>query len=400
VIEAYIALLARLNGGTPDGIADETFGLAEFIRGGAVQKALAASSARSVAGNAELAQRVRREQDLRKQIGAQFGLLNNVLALPPAQRDDGKVAELRRELEDLRGAHEKERQGIAEQFPDYADLIDPKPPSIEEIKTALRPDEALLAFYFGRQSSFVWVVAKDRPAAFAPVDLSRAEIEARVVKLREALEPQATMVSDIPPFDLGLAYDLYARLLKPVEAHWKPARNLIVVTNGALGLLPLSLLPTAPADVKAESGPLFSGYRKVAWLARSHALTSVPSAAALLTLRRLPPGSDARQPIIGFGDPYFNAEQAAEAARERLRASYDYYQHMSRQARYAELIPDDVVPSFALAGTPDECVAQLRELRTLGFDEVTLIPYATDDGTRADMITALVQEVIAVVRRS
>jgi hypothetical protein len=89
---------------------------------------------------------------------------------------------------------------------------------------------------------------------------------------------------------------------------------------------------------------------------------------------------------------------SAEQARAALRASYDYYQHMSRQARYGELIPDEIVPEFALAGTPDECVQQLRELLPLGFDEITLIPYATDDGTRAEMITALAREVIGVVR--
>ena len=99
------------------------------------------------------------------------------------------------------------------------------------------------------------------------------------------------LISDIPPFDLNLAYELYTLLLKPVEAGWKPAKSLIVVTNGALGLLPLSLLPTEPArGARRATGLLFSGYRNVPWLARTHAVTLVPSAAALRTLRQLPPG--------------------------------------------------------------------------------------------------------------
>ena len=36
--------------------------------------------------------------------------------------------------------------------------------------------------------------------------------------------------------------------------------------------------------------PLFANYRNVAWLARSHAVTVVPSASAIVTLRRLPHG--------------------------------------------------------------------------------------------------------------
>jgi hypothetical protein len=32
------------------------------------------------------------------------------------------------------------------------------------------------------------------------------------------------MISDIPAYDLKLAYDLYATLLKPSEASWNPAK--------------------------------------------------------------------------------------------------------------------------------------------------------------------------------
>ena len=65
-----------------------------------------------------------------------------------------------------------------------------------------------------------------------------------------------------------------------------------------------------------RSDLLFDGYRQVPWLARTHAVSQVPSAAALRTLRLLPPGSANREKLIGFGDPYFSAEQAAEAERQ------------------------------------------------------------------------------------
>ena len=106
------------------------------------------------------------------------------------------------------------------------------------------------------------------------------ELEAKVRQLRQALEPQVSMVSEIPPFDVALGYELYTLLLKPVEAAWQPAKSLIVATNGALGELALSLLPTAPAQIDPAAKPLFANYRSVAWLARSHAVTVVPSAAA------------------------------------------------------------------------------------------------------------------------
>ena len=69
----------------------------------------------------------------------------------------------------------------------------------------------------------------------------------------------------------------------------------------------------ALAHVDVHVKPLFAGYRDVKWLARSHAITVLPSASALVTLRHLPPGSATREKLIGFGDPYFNEQQAAEA---------------------------------------------------------------------------------------
>ena len=316
IIESYIAMLDRGRKNTGD-VAVETFSLADAIRGRSVQQALAASSARMLAKDPALADLVRRQQDLSKEVNAQLGLLNNVLGLPPAERDQKGVGAINAQINKLRADRDRARVEIGKRFPSYADLIDPKAPSVDDIKATLKPGEALLSFYFGSDHSFVWAVPKDGPVVFASVAATAGEIETKVRKLREALEPQASMVSDIPPFDLALAYELYSLLLKPVEVAWKPTKSLIVVTNGALGLLPLSLLPTAPADVNQSGEPAFVGYRTVPWVARTHAVTIVPSSAALRTLRQLPPGSDARQQMIGFGDPVFSKAQADEEVRGR-----------------------------------------------------------------------------------
>jgi CHAT domain-containing protein len=316
IVEEYIVLLNRQTA-DGDAAATETFALADAIRGQSVQQALAASSARMAAKDPALAELVREQQDLAKQVNAQLGNLNNMLELPSGQRDDNAVKIVTALINKLRSDRDRKSAEITKRFPSYVDLIDPKPPSVADIKTTLKADEALLSFYFGRDHSFVWAVPKFGKVAFAEIQATPGEIETKVRKLREALEPQAAMISDIPPFDLNLAYGVYSLLLKPVEAGWRPAKNLIVVTNGALGLLPLSILPTAGADALDGDGPLFSGYRKVPWLARSHAVTLVPSAAALRTLRQIPPGSENRARMIGFGDPIFSKEQAAELATKK-----------------------------------------------------------------------------------
>jgi len=317
VIESYMVLLAR--NGAADA-ASESFRLADVVRGRSVQKALAASSARSAARNPALTALARKAQDLEKQVAAQLGLLNNLLTLPRQQRDDGAIKALQAEIETLRTARDAAKRELAGKFPAYSNLVEPQLATVADIRGVLRADEAFLSFYFGREQSFVWAVPKSGPVAFAAIAASGGEVDRKVQALRRILEPDVTTVGNIPPFDIALAHELYALLLEPVQAAWQPAKRLIMATNGALGLLPLGLLPTKRAEPDANAKPFFAGYRSVPWLARTHAVTLVPSVSAFRTLRQLPPGSDKRERLIGFGDPVFNAAQAAallpEAASE------------------------------------------------------------------------------------
>jgi CHAT domain-containing protein len=316
VAEAYISLWAKTQSASSGNAAAETFELADAVRSRSVQHALAASSSRAAAKNSELAELIRKEQDLTREISAQLDLLNRVLSLPSLEREQAGATAIGAAIELARIERGKIRNVIAQRFPKYANLIDPKPPTMEEVKETLRPGEVFLSFYFGRAHSFVWAVPKEGPSAFAQIAETSSEVESKVYKLREALDPPDSFSNrDIPNFDLGLAYDIYRLLLEPVEAVWKQANSVIFATNGALGMLPLSLLPTAESRLERKSVP-FDEYRGVPWLARTHSVTMVPSAAALRTLRQLPAGADKRAPLIGFGDPYFNLEQAAAAVQD------------------------------------------------------------------------------------
>ena len=318
IVEAYFNALVD-QAKDPNDVAQETFALSDAIRGHSVGRSLADASARLSAKDPALADLVRNEQDLAKQIEASLGAINNLLSLPPDGQRDQDVNAASAELAQLRTKHDAAVREIAARFPAYASLIDPKPPSLADVRAALRPGEAMLSFYFGQTASFVWATPKEGAVAFARIPMKARDLEATVTDLRKALEPEATRVEEIPPFDVGKAYSLYAAVLAPVESGWKDAKSLVVVTNGALGELPLGLLPTANAQVDAQAQPLFAGYRDVPWLARTHNVTVVPSASAFLTLRSLPAGSPRREGLIGFGDPYFSQQEAAEAEAEATK---------------------------------------------------------------------------------
>ena len=128
--------------------------MAEFIRAQSVATALAQASARMATHDAALAELARNEQDLAKQVGALAGLLTNILALPPGERDERAVATLRGQLDDLRNRHAAAKREIELRFPAYANLADPQSIPVSEIQDALKPNEAFLSFYFGRDQSF------------------------------------------------------------------------------------------------------------------------------------------------------------------------------------------------------------------------------------------------------
>lgn len=71
-----------------------------------------------------------------------------------------------------------------------------------------------------------------------------------------------------------------------------------------------------PAELEPEAGLLFSRYQAVPWLARTHAVTVLPSVASLESLeslRKLPPGNPERRALLAFADPFFSEAQAAGA---------------------------------------------------------------------------------------
>lgn len=79
-------------------------------------------------------------------------------------------------------------------------------------------------------------------------------------------------------------------------------------------------------------------------------------------------------------------EPSLEQAIDRIRESYDYYQHMNTEASHADLVPDELVDLFALAGTPDECAQRLKEIEALGVDQVSIVPFVRPGESRAPTI--------------
>jgi 5,10-methylenetetrahydromethanopterin reductase len=71
---------------------------------------------------------------------------------------------------------------------------------------------------------------------------------------------------------------------------------------------------------------------------------------------------------------------------EEIRKTYDYYHHMDQQANHAEVIPDWLVDKFAIAGTVDQCRAQIERIKKTGIQQIAIIPYSPQGGSREETI--------------
>ena len=109
---------------------------------------------------------------------------------------------------------------------------------------------------------------------------------------------------------------------------------------------------------------------------------------------------DAVRPHVaqGLQSPSARLVGAAKAARQALATSYNVHDHMHPGARHAAVVPDDVIPEFAIAGTPEDCVRQCPAMFDAGIDEITIRPYALPGRSRLAMIEDFAHQVMAAVR--
>ncbi|WP_197382691.1 LLM class flavin-dependent oxidoreductase [Mycolicibacterium mengxianglii] len=84
-------------------------------------------------------------------------------------------------------------------------------------------------------------------------------------------------------------------------------------------------------------------------------------------------------------------EPELESAIDRIRQSYNYYEHMNTEASHADLVPDELVDLFALAGTRDECALRLKQIESLGVDQVSIVPFVRPGESRAPTIRAFAE---------
>ena len=320
VLSNYLGLLAQTAKSNPtqsSASASEAFQIADVARGSGVQRALTESAARASIKDPQLATLARQEQDLQRRINTLSDLLTGLLSTPANQQLPGVQAKLKTDIDTFKAQRDTIKKEIEKRFPEYAELVDPKPATVERTQKLLKPDEVLVSWYFADTVGYVWAISKDAPVQFVQLPIGRSQIAKEVAQLRKALDPGVSSVEEIPAFDVVLANQLYQQILAPVESALKGKKVMIVVPHAELGQLPLSVLVTKATTQPAKAGTPFASYKSVPFLTKDIAIAQIPSVTALTALRSLPEGDPNRKNFIGFGDPYFSATQEKQADKAK-----------------------------------------------------------------------------------
>jgi CHAT domain len=154
------------------------------------------------------------------------------------------------------------------------------------------------------------------PKEHNPLELPSSGSADFVAKLRKSLDPTEVYVSGVPTFDFDTAYDLYQRVLAPVESGWKGAQELLIVPHGALSELPFAVLVTGTFK-PGESAVPFADHAAAPWLLQKAAISYLPTVAGLASLRRATTQPPERA-FIGFGDPVFAAASTSDSTGPAL----------------------------------------------------------------------------------
>ena len=314
---------------------EEGFEVAQWALQTSAAQALSQMSARSAKGVGPLAQLVRDRQDMIARRDAEDKRLLAALG-----RGDAPATEIsRRTVAMADSALDGIDARLSNEFREYAELANPKPLTTTAAQALLNDGEALILFLdvlqFGNLpgETLVWVVTR-ADTRWARIDLSSQGLAERAAALRCGLDhgswegegklrclsllaidgEKAPDGSNRLPFDLTRAHQLYQTLFGQVADLIKD-KHLLIVPSGPLTQIPFQVLVTEKPDPRATGNDAF---RSAAWLAKSNAITVLPSVSSLQALRKHANTSHAAKPFVGFGNPLLDGPDARSGVRAEM----------------------------------------------------------------------------------
>lgn len=345
---------------TPESKFSESFLIGQRSSESETASAVATMASRYATQDPALQQLVRELETVDLRLDYLEKQLTDDLSRPPTQRHSDTRSQMA-ELEQRRGVINAR---LKIEFPFYFSLIKPEPLAVEETAALLAPGEALISIATTPDSTYVWAITREAHA-WHRVDVTLEWLEKSVKTLRSALDTEdlkKNISQDGSLLDLGLAHEIYAKLLEPLEPILKDKSHLLIVPSGPLTSLPFQVLVTKQPGITHPSIGQLSAYGDADWLIRRYAISVTPSITSLKALRKLNRPSEARKPMIGFGNPRLARRiSATEPGTGPIRVA-------EAQTRGADSSIRDKIKTRSILASLEELPGTEQELRTIASD--------------------------------
>jgi CHAT domain-containing protein/Tfp pilus assembly protein PilF len=186
-------------------------------------------------------------QALKDLIAQQEQLQRDFLLLARQQRqananDADTVQRLQAQSRQLADRQRKLDQRLRQQFPNYAELLNPQPPSLKRVQAALDANTVLLYHAFADKELLIVAVSRQAVRGYrVKVDVRALERDLTEFQ-RLVAKPPLERTADERASVAQLGRRLYATLIKPAEPSLKNAKTVLLCPEGALNRLPWGAL--------------------------------------------------------------------------------------------------------------------------------------------------------------
>ncbi|MEZ5617072.1 MAG: CHAT domain-containing protein [Rhodocyclaceae bacterium] len=310
LFEEYLEVLMRLDAAGTDSKAT-AFAISELARSRQFSEMLAGAGAERAAGreSPRLRELVERERQLRLDYAQITQAL--IAGRDVAQRQEQATLQTRQLS--VRSALEGVQSRIESQFPRYAELAQPRRHTVADVRAALAEGETLLSYFVMGDASVVFVIDR-KSFRVVTLNAGRAALRLLVDRFRRPFT-ELQGIDDLRRWNPESAVALYEAVVAPLAALLPKHGRLIIAGDDALYTLPFEALLTGEVRPMAtESGPVFRDYAAWPWFGDRHSIGYVPSAGALLALRKEARAGAWKQTLVAFADPDFGAGSGDEGA--------------------------------------------------------------------------------------
>ncbi len=374
----YENLVLRVPEGAQGAPLDEhLFRLVQFAGDGTPTQSVANLAERLMAADDTLSSLIRERQDIINQ----YQIILQQTAGPAAvfsvtkQPADDQISGQMSRLQQI-------DQRLMTEFPAYASFVTNAPVKLKDVQQVLSDNEAVLGWVMGDDSSWAFVVRKDKSIIYR-LGANAAHILTLKQNLRRSLELGS---SGPGVFPAQKSNELYSLLIAPLRPALAGVRHLYVAPNSQLADLPISVLLTTQQSEGYFDARSAKAFRDAPWLIKEFSVSVVPSVASMQLLRSVKRGRLTQYPFFGVGNPVLrkmNSEPSSRSlsslATNRRGSSY------SGRLTLLEPLPEtaDELRKMARTLASSETALLLGEaatekaVKTTALDDYRAVAFAT-----------------------